>query len=97
MTQYERRQYKRIKVDWQIKLIPFENPTTTYDVHLIDISSGGMSFISDTELSFSIGDILIARFPFGSLKIKIVWLSEKTYGAMFMDPVSKLIIAQYLH
>ena len=96
MTQYVRRQYDRIRVNWQIKVIPLKNKTSIYDIYLFDISSGGMSFTCDAEINVSLGDILIARFPFGSLKIKIVWFLEKTYGAMFMDSVSKLIIAQYL-
>ena len=96
MVLYNRRKYERIKVDWPVQVISLNDKTTTYYIQLIDISSGGMSFTC-TELTVNIGDILIVRFPFASLKIKIVWCQEKRYGAMFMDPVGKLIITQYLY
>ena len=95
MELYEKRKYERINMDWQVEVIPLNNKTTAYLIQLVDISSGGISFISDTELSVNVGDILIVRFPFASLKIKLVWCQEKRYGAIFMDPIGKLIITQY--
>ena len=95
MTIYERREYERIEVDWKVQVLSLNDKTISYPIQLIDISSCGISFTCSTELSVNIGDLLIVRFPFGSLKIMIVWCQEKRYGAMFTDPISRLIITQY--
>lgn len=60
-----------------------------------DLSETGMRLISDT--SFEIGEPLVIELPLlGSTQARIIWSKENSYGAEFLEPVSKATISAAL-
>ena len=82
----ERRKYKRFEVDCKVTISSIEDKNTVYEVNVLDIGGGGISFSSNHN--FDKGTSFIIQLPFVSLPIYIIWHQEDKYGAMFTHPLA---------
>lgn len=96
MTFTERRKYPRIDLNWQVNMVSLSTNSTTYDILILNISSGGISFKCNEELKEGAATFLV-RFPFDTLQIYIIWRKGNRYGALFSNPLmNESVLKKYL-
>jgi len=82
----DRRKFKRIKVDCKTTLTSMGDKNEVYEVNVLDIGGGGISFSCSND--FKSGEDFIINLPTISIHAYIVWKQEDRYGAMFTHPLA---------